>query len=70
MRAQGAYDHLQFAIKERRVFLSTDEVGGHTAFDFRFLADQVIRVEQEAVQVERDQRKHFPSSLSGPFRTI
>lgn len=45
------------------VFLPADEVGGDAARDFRLLAALVIRAEQEAVQVERNQREHLLAPL-------
>ena len=50
------------------VFLPADEVGGDAAGDFRLLAALVIRAEQEAVQVERNQREHFLAPLFHDLR--
>ena len=46
------------------VLLPADEVGGYAALDLRLLAALVIRAEQEAVQIERNQREDFPPTLS------
>ena len=62
-RSQRADDLLQFPVKQRVVFLPADEVGGDAAGDFRLLAALVVRAEQEAVQVERNQREHFLAPL-------
>ena len=62
-RSQRADDLFQFPVEQRVIFLPADEVGSDAAGDFRLLAALVIRVEQEAVQVERNQREHFLATL-------